>query len=436
MLKYYTLIKKIGETKLFKILRCMRYLKLLIILTVPLLWVNCTKNHEELLNQEQERFIRNFKTTNIPRYSSNELIIKFNVNVSNKVKQQLRDNYGVINYETCDLCDDSLIEKWIFGNGINVEDTKLSIQSGSGGPEGDITNVDYEFVFKLESESDPLVSGSSGTGYIEQIVPSNSGVTIAVLDTGIDANYPLFPAPFLYNAIGLSGGGELSGWDFVGHDPNCYDEYSLIHGTKVSYIINKKLTEEGVPHQILPVRVCDSNGVATYFNILCGMQYALPKADIIQMSLGWYESNTNVNTIFSALLMEYEQDVLVVTSAGNNTKNTDAEVHYPSSYPQRNVLSIAAANTEYSNSAWFSNFGKITVDFYAPGENIPFYDIYMTEISISGTSYAAPWVTALSARELYNSGMNYTPAQIINQLNSIALPVAYSRPVKFNKLLN
>ncbi len=416
----------------------MKLLKLLFVLLVACVSYQCNENKENIELQERRKVTKSKKSVNIPRYSRSELIIKYRPNLSRAEKQSLRNTYGVETYEQCDLCDDDLIEKWDFGNGVNVEDKKLTIDAGSGGPEGDITDVDYEFSFRLEGEHDSYGLGDGHGGYEGQIVEVNEGVTIAVLDTGIDANYPLFPEQFLYNSAGISVEGELSGWNFVGHNSNFFDDYNLIHGTKVSYIINKRLRDEGVPHQILPVKVCDENGVATYFNILCGLKYALPRSNIVQISLGWYETNADVNTIFSAMVEEYQKSVLVVTSAGNSGKNTDDFVHYPSCYPQRNILSIAASNTNDSDIASFSNYGSNTVDFYAPGEEVAFYDISMIFVPISGTSYSAPLVSALSAKILYNSGMVDTPSEIIYQLTLDGTTVSYnaSRPVKYNKLLN
>ena len=415
----------------------MKFFKLLLIVIICYNFFQCTENHEDLDVKNQQRTLVRFKKTlNIPRYSTHELIIKYNSRVTKAQKQALRNLYGVVYYQICDLCDDESIEKWDFGNNVDVEDKKLSIQGGSGGPEGDITDVDYEFTFRLEGENDLGVTGTYGSGYTSQIVGANNGVTIAVLDTGIDANYPLFTTPFLYNSSGVAVSSELSGWDFVNHDDNCFDDYNLIHGTKVTYILNKKLNEEGIPHQILPVKVCNEYGVATYFNILCGLKYALPRANIVQMSLGWYGNDSDVNSIFSSLIEEYQRRVLIVTSAGNNKSNNDSIVHYPSSYPQRNILAIAASNIENDDIADFSNYGSLSVDFYAPGEGIEFFDVYGDTVSISGTSYSAPWVSAISARILYESGMTYSPYQIIERLTIIGVNESYSKPVKYNKLLN
>ncbi len=401
----------------------MKQLKKHLALIILTLYVSCSKNTDTPLGSVEKRVreVSDSYDVNYPKYSKTELIVAFHEKVTKADKKELRTRYGVISFQPCDLCEDGLIEKWKFGDDVNIEDKKLSIESGSGGPEGDITNVDCEFTFKLETAHDKKLKGTNKNSFLHQIVAVNKGVTIAVLDTGVDAQYPLFTSPFLYNSSRTSHAGEPSGWDFVNHDADCYDDYRLIHGTKVSYIVNKRLKDEGIPHQILPVKVCDKKGVASYFNILCGLKYALPKANIIQMSLGWYNKTTQVQKIFNQLVDNYSEKVLIVTSAGNHGVDNDVVGHYPSSYPQSNLVAIAAANSDYTDIAYFSNYGEQSVDFYALGEDVVFYDINNTPIPISGTSYAAPIVTAVSAGILYQSGMSYTPAQIIHELKNVGV---------------
>ncbi len=417
----------------------MKILKKLLLLVLCFTIFSCIINKEnDLIENEINEFSRIAdNVSNSIKYSKNELIIQYKSGVNQAKKQNARLLHSVLSYEVCDLCPGGLIEKWSFPNTINLENKKLSIKSGSGGPEGIILNLESEFSFAFEQEVDLSLINSNNPSYAPQIVNQNNGVTIAVLDSGIDANYPLFNIPFLYNASNTNVIGEPSGWDFVNHDDNCFDDYNLIHGTKVSYIINNRLNNFGIPHQILPVKVCDTNGSASYFDILCGLKYALPRAKIIQMSLGWYDNNTSVNSIFMNLVEQYENDVLIVTSAGNSGTDNDVSIHYPSSYPQDNILAIAASNETNSDIAWFSNYGIQSVDFYAPGENVLFYNIFNKPVSISGTSFSAPLVTAIAAEIIYNSGIPLQPMDIISNLQAIGTPVQnyYTHPVKYNKLL-
>lgn len=425
----------------------MKVLKLISLIAILAVFFSCdtaensfeeTTTKTLVTSQQFERAsIRKRPPRNIPRYSTTELIVQFRSGLTSAQKSALRDQYGVVAHRACAMCLDEEIEKWFFDEGIDIEHKSLGIQSGSGGPEGEIINVDYEFNFNMESENQSVVDGVPTHDYLSRIVPNNTGVTIAILDTGINSNFPAFEEKFLYNASSDNILGEPSGWDFVNNDSDFNDDYWLVHGSAVSYIVYKNLKAAGTPHQLLPVKVCDANGVASYFNILCGLNYALKRAHIVQMSLGWYDdgSGEGVNTIFSNLLSTYEKKVLVVTSAGNSTIDNDTYDHYPSSYPQTNVLAIAAANKTTDNIADFSNYGSNSVDFFAVGEEVEFYDMDMLPVPMSGTSFAAPFVAAIAAKAWYNAGMAYTPVELIEYIRVNATPVVYDRSVQYNRLV-
>lgn len=425
----------------------MKVLKLISLITISIVFFSCDtteRSYEETQTKTpvsseefQKASSRRRPPRNIPKYATTELIIQFRPGLSNLQKAGLREQYGIVAYRACAMCLDGEIEKWFFEEGIDIEHKSLGIQSGSGGPEGEIIDVDYEFNFTMESENQSVVDGVPTHDYLTKIVSDNTGVTIAVLDTGINANFPAFEEKFLYNASTDNILGEPSGWDFVNDDPDFDDDYWLVHGSAVSYIVNKNLRVEGIPHQLLPVKVCDANGVASYFNILCGLNYALKRAHIVQMSLGWYDdgSGEGVNTIFSNLLSKYEKKVLVVTSAGNSGINNDAYDHYPSSYPQDNVLAIAAATKLKDNITGFSNYGSNSVDFFAVGEDVEFYDMDMLPVPMSGTSFAAPFVAAAAANAWYSAGMTYTPAELIEYLRINGTPVVYDKSVQYDRLI-
>lgn len=425
----------------------MKVLKLIGLMGVMVVFFSCntTENNFEETQSKTPVKAQDFERAsykrrpprNIPRYSNTELIVQFRPGLTDLQKNGLREQYGVLAHRACAMCLDGEIEKWFFEEGIDIEHKSLGIQSGSGGPEGEIIDVDYEFNFTMEFEDQAVVDGVPTHDYLTRIVPSNTGVTIAVLDTGINSNFPAFEAKFLYNASTDNILGEPSGWDFVNEDPDFNDDYWLVHGSAVSYIVNNHLRANEIPHQLLPVKVCDANGVASYFNILCGLNYALTRAQIVQMSLGWYDdgSGEGVNTIFSNLLSKYEKKVLVVTSAGNSTINNDAYDHYPSSYPQDNVLAIAAATKLKDNITDFSNYGTNSVDFFAVGEDVEFYDMDMLPVPMSGTSFAAPFVAAKAAEAWYNVGMTYTPAELVEYLRVNGTPVVYDKSVQYNRLI-
>ncbi|QHI35905.1 Intracellular serine protease [Kordia antarctica] len=390
--------------------------KLIAFVFVLLVW-SCTTDDFSIQEKENGVSPKNNNPTNANRlvYSNTTLIVQYKPGTTNSEKSSIRISHGINGsnsapqqgfgiYEIC-RCDDQDIEKWQFKGGINVEPKKQVIEddideeSTTG-----LLDVDYEFIFGLDLDS-PYIGTDSDTGYTSYIKALNPGITIAVLDTGIATGLTVFngtggPHEFLYDASDTAVGGELSGWDFVNNDANAFDDDTGKHGSIVSYQIHDVLTDKGIPHQILPIKVSNNLGKASYFNFLCGSQYAFERADIVHMSLGWYDDGfgDHVNSIFSNILDTFSSKVLV-TSAGNAENDNDEVAHFPSSYTHDNVIAVASSNGALSKISQFSNHGITSVDFFAQGEEIPFYDVF-----VQGTSFAAPRVTIEVARLLYVTG--------------------------------
>ncbi|WP_165395963.1 S8 family serine peptidase [Flavobacterium sp. J27] len=392
---------------------------------------------------------RSITRRDMPVYLRDRLIVRYAPGTTSSEKADLRDIYGVTNYKICEHCSDDTIELWMFGLGIDIEPKKTAIEQGSdGGIESAIIDVDYEFTFGIDI-SNPDLGSLTDYSYSSYIKTSNDGITIAVLDTGLaptigdDTSY-VFTGPFLYNASGDGNANVYSGWDFVNQDHNSFDDNNGRHGTVVSSIITTILNESSpaVPHQIMPLKVCDENGRASYFNFLCATSFGLEHADILQMSLGWYEDGFGdfLNTIIAAIIDE-NPNALVVASAGNLENNNDILAHYPSGYSHENIIAVAAADKlvnfdasfSSSNIASFSNYGLESVDFFSKGENIPFLGYEM-----SGTSFAAPVVTGVLARYKYNHP-SYSASELKYQLNISGIPCPTSfntaKKVLYNKII-
>lgn len=369
-------------------------------------------------------------------YSMTELIVQYGPSVSEAGKNNIRNQFQVLAYEVCAHCDGT-IEKWDFGPGGDIEHKYATAKEKEAEAEG-MFMVDREFDFFAETPPPTLSGGTGEMDYSARIVAANSGVTIAVLDSGVDPNYPSFTGAFLYrNESEVT---EIqSGWDYVEEDNNCYDDNEEVHGTAVASIINNYLSDHGVPHQILPIKVANAAGTVSLFDAYCGISYAASVSDIIQMSFGWYDDGEDedafTNDIFGSLIEKYKNQVLFVTSAGNSGGNNDAIFHYPSNYDKKNNIAIAAANEMLDDLAGFSNFGALSVDFVSLGTAIPFVNSTGEEVPIFGTSFSAPQVTAIAARQLYLFGMNLTPIEIVSRLQLIGTPISPTKPTVYDKIL-
>ncbi|WP_298513232.1 S8/S53 family peptidase [uncultured Kordia sp.] len=378
----------------------MRNIQKLIAFVLVLLACSCTKDDFiETSNDNVESGIipKAGSSSYLPNYSNTSIVVQFKSGTSDPQKGAIRTFNGVANYEKCH-CTNKDIELWHFGGALYVEPKKRAIK-GQIDPESTtgLQEVDYQFTFGFDIGSD-YIGTADDVSYLPYIKSSTSGpvgITIAVVDTGIAPGLTVFntvaedPIKFLYESGDTAVADEMSGWDFVDEDPNTFDDDTGKHGSIISKQIFSALRNHGVPFRILPIKVAGPSGETTYFDFLCGSLYAMERAELVNISMGWYDTGEypEVRTIFENITGTHS-NTIIVTSAGNNTNNNDDVKHFPSSFENPNIVAVASANGSHDEISDFSNYGAIGVDFFAQGENIPFY-----EMEVQGTSFAAPQVT-------------------------------------------
>ncbi|OUR99964.1 hypothetical protein A9Q84_02730 [Halobacteriovorax marinus] len=99
----------------------------------------------------------------------------------------------------------------------------------------------------------------------------------------------------------------------------------------------------------------------------------------------------------STILIKRYPKMLFVFSAGNKKSDTDEFLHFPSSIRLPNLLSVGAS-FDFQTMAYFSNFGKKTVDLFAPGVAIKSAIPKQEYLKINGTSQAAPFITNVALK--------------------------------------
>lgn len=397
--------------------------------------------NEENKNSEEPNVVSSFSDSPTPHsIPLNEIIVEYQPEVSEEQKEALRNEYGVINYMSCDCSNvNQKYELWVMEAGIDIEPTVKVIKKDN--PVVIISIIQNRgfnipmYALPSESENSPEVTyieSSFNNDYLNRIVDANTGITVAVLDTGIDTQHSGFIGEFLYDSSLNGNCDTISGWDFVNSDRNTYDDDVYKHGTVISYVIHNQLINSKIDHQILPVKIADADGKSTFFNALCGLQYAIDEeSDVINLSFGWTATDLIVYDIFSNLIDT--TDAIIVTSAGNNDQDNDAIPHYPSNFPQDHVLAIAAAKYNLSDATSYSNYGASTVYGYAIGNKIPFPLKNPNTFShFNGTSFATPIVSAKVA-ELISYGSQNIREDLLQQF---AFDVNYfSKPVQNMKLI-
>jgi thermitase len=221
----------------------------------------------------------------------------------------------------------------------------------------------------------PLIKTEAGWN----ISQGNQNIQTAVIDTGVDLDHPDLA------------GRLTEGYNVLADNNRPEDKNG--HGTHVAGIIASKTNNrEGIAgitwySQIMPIKVMGAEGSGTAFDVAKGIRWATDHgADIINMSLGNYQSS---KVLREAAKYAFENDVVLIAASGN--ENTDRR-SYPAALPE--VLSVAAVN-QNAERASFSNFGNY-IDVAAPGVQIASTYKNGKYAALSGTSMAAPHVSALA----------------------------------------
>lgn len=220
------------------------------------------------------------------------------------------------------------------------------------------------------------------TNYREEAMPGNS--------------------PYSYNVGETWGDNQYSG-----PDPEKADAF---HGTHVAGIIaaerDNGLGVNGVANnaKIMVLRAV-SMGDEYDKDIAAAIRYAADNgATVINGSFGKYHSS-NPEFVWEAIKYAASKDVLFVNAAGNEGINTDKTQVYPQDQVldgeeiSDNFLTVGALAPEYGANmkAGFSNYGKATVDVFAPGVQIYSTAPLNEYRNASGTSMAAPAVAGVAA---------------------------------------
>jgi subtilisin family serine protease len=134
------------------------------------------------------------------------------------------------------------------------------------------------------------------------------------------------------------------------------------------------------------------------------IKYAVDNgAQIINMSWGKYYS-TKKELVKEAFKYAENNNVLLVSGSGNDSKNTDVERNYPTDFYDEkevtdNFINVGGITHKMDSTlvSSFSNYGVAQVDIMAPASAIYSSDPDNTYSSSDGTSFASPMVAGTAA---------------------------------------
>src|ERR1700757_3320592 len=254
---------------------------------------------------------------------------------------------------------------------------------------------------------------------------AGAGVTVAVIDTGVDPTHPVLKA-VLVNGYdftrNVSGGSERTDVNTTPDNSSAQtaevnqrtvavldqrtvavldgSQYSAFgHGTMTAGIVHLVAPQA----KIMPLKAFHANGSGYDSDVLRAIYYAVKNgARVMNMS---FDFSSYSPELARAISYANSKGVLTVASAGNDGERT---VVYPGGLP--GVVDVAStSNTDIQST--FTNYGAPPVWMAAPGEGVVTTYPWGTYAAGWGTSFSTPFVAGTAA--LMMGGHGNCPAPLV-----------------------
>ena len=262
----------------------------------------------------------------------------------------------------------------------------------------------------------------------------DSSVVVAVIDTGVDYTHEDLKDNIWVNTKEIPGNGidddgngcidDVYGVDLeTGRDSGMDDNG---HGTHVAGIIaaaNNHIGVVGLAYNVklMPIKAGMASGFFNQSQIAKGILYAYNNgADVINMSFGGSASTIAVQ---DALETAYTRCVLVAAAGNDAMPNEDRPITAPT-YPAAlsyvmGVMSVDMRGVESGFTNYdVAAYSSVEYEVYAPGSQILSTIPGNRYATWSGTSMAAPYVSAMAAllRSAYPDTNTYPTKFIYGQI--------------------
>lgn len=323
---------------------------------------------------------------------------------------------------------------------VPVEEAIERIESLS---EVDYVQPNYSYSLLTTEVSDPYVQQSDNTDYQYYLQntrvsdawdysKTDNAVTVAVIDTGADLTHPDLKnninSELAYdvtkntklNAASVPNNGDANG-----------------HGTMVAGIVAAE-ADNGIGiagasynANILPIRVFNDEEKTTTADLIAAYAYlqeqmdsgALTNLRVINMSLGYYaqsESDADKALHEAIVTMLNDYGVLTVCAGGNG--NSQGQANSTACYPSDFQECISVVATDQTGRVASFSDNNSAKDIAAPGVNILSTSLSGKYAAVTGTSAAAPQVSATLAL-MFAAEPSLSAQEARNGILSTTLPI-------------
>lgn len=284
--------------------------------------------------------------------------------------------------------------------------------TGSGVAYGE--NIAWEEDFRKVTEGFPGIDIHAEEAWkLYEPLEAKHTVTVALIDTGVDLTHPELSPGLWVNADELPGDGidndhngyidDIHGWNFIDHNHVLYRGAEDDHGTHAAGTIAGQWDGKGITGindsnyvKIMVLKALGADGTGDSRAVIEAIRYAQNNgARICNLSFGSDTYDWQLEKVIR------ESPMLFVISAGNGDAegkgiDIDQSPVYPAAYTSENIISVANLMFD-GNLHESSNFGLQGVDLAAPGSYILSTTANHGFGYMTGTSMAAPVVTAAVA---------------------------------------
>ncbi len=283
---------------------------------------------------------------------------------------------------------------------------------------------------------DPIVGAAAAR---QQYGVEGTGMTVAVIDTGVDYNNPALGGGFGPNAK------VIAGYDFATNTPDPMATSSQ-HGTAVAGLIGSSNPSDlGVAPgvKIVALRVTDSTNTASLTNIANALQWVINNhtkynISVVNMSLSdggnyaqnWFAQDGGAGEQITNLIGQLQTLNIPVVSATGNSFNGQQGEGFTAIVA--GVISVTATNTndqllsDAQRLGSTDGMGTMT-DLAAPGEGMIAPTGDSGTSSVEGTSFATPLVTGavVLLQEIYETRFGTLPtvSQVTQWLENGSDPI-------------